>query len=295
MPDILWFPHFVISNVIPGMAEKGSSDHRPELCLIGGRFRWVPRWGWGDALIPRRTSASAVLDNTDGSNMTIGQYALKNGGPAPAVDLAEAIAVLSKQLADAGAAAVFVVRLPLLSEIERCYGPIAFNKVSVALSDAVQRYAEERFHSGEYLVAGDPRGEELILIMIRSRTNSAFYSADLPKISQSLMQYLEGQRSRIVYPYGPERADFSVGYGVAVHNPSLRADRRLLLALDSARADAELSVRIRNREIGRQFLGVVLDEQIRNVYQPIVNIQNNMVIGYEALARGPVGTEWQAP
>jgi EAL domain-containing protein (putative c-di-GMP-specific phosphodiesterase class I) len=98
-----------------------------------------------------------------------------------------------------------------------------------------------------------------------------------------------------VYPYGAERASFSVGHGVAIHNPSMRPERQLLLALDSAREDADLSARMRKREIGHQFLGMVLDEQIRCVYQPIVDIHSLMVIGYEALARGPHGTEWQSP
>jgi EAL domain-containing protein (putative c-di-GMP-specific phosphodiesterase class I) len=68
-----------------------------------------------------------------------------------------------------------------------------------------------------------------------------------------------------------------------------------MVALDNARQDAELAARLRKREIGQQFLGIVLDEQVYAVYQPIVAIQNGQVFGYEALARGPRGTDWQSP
>ncbi len=225
--------------------------------------------------------------------MTIRQYALRNAGHASAPDLADAIPFLSEQLAPAGAAAVFVVRLPLLGEIEREYGHVAFEKVAKALSAVVERYAAERFQPGEYMVAGVPQGGEVVVVATRPRAKSAFSA--LPKISQDLMQYLEGQRSRITHPYGAERASFAVGFGIAIHNPSLRADRRLLLALESAREDAELNARMRKRETGLQFLGVVLDEEIRCVYQPILSLSNGTVIGYEALARGPQGSEWQSP
>ncbi len=227
--------------------------------------------------------------------MTTLQFALNNERSASTTYLIDAIRVLTEPFAAAGAAALFVVRLPALSDIERGYGPEAFDKVAAALFDAVQRYAIEHFTADEHLVARAPRGEEVVIIVVRPRAKSGFYSHELPQISRSLAQYVEGQSSRIIYPYGTHLADFFIGHAVTIHNPSLRSDRQLLVALDHARQDAELSARLRKREIGQQFLGIVLDEQIHALYQPIITIKNRRVFGYEALARGPEGTDWQSP
>ncbi len=211
------------------------------------------------------------------------------------LELTDAIEKLAGQLASAGAAAVFVVQTPLLAEIESAYGPAAFERVARALSEAVQRYASEHFRPDEHLVARASRFEEVVVLVTRSRAMSTFYSEELPSLTQKLGQTLEGQKSRIVYPYGGERSGFSVGYGVAIHNPGLRPDRQLFLAVDGAREDADLSSRLKKREVSRQFLAVVLDQRIRCMYQPVVSIQTGKVIGYEALARGPDGTEWRSP
>jgi EAL domain-containing protein (putative c-di-GMP-specific phosphodiesterase class I) len=43
-------------------------------------------------------------------------------------------------------------------------------------------------------------------------------------------------------------------------------------------------------------LGAILDERaIRSVYQPIVAIDSGETIGYEALARGPIGSSLERP
>jgi EAL domain-containing protein (putative c-di-GMP-specific phosphodiesterase class I) len=221
--------------------------------------------------------------------------ALQNGLAPPATALADALEMLGETFHSAGAAAVMVVQLPFLGEIERCYGPAAFDKATQSLRNTVVRHLDNHFRSEEYVAATAPRAEEVVVLVPRPRSQSSFYNNELPKLTYALAQHLETQKNRIVYPYGAERAYFLVGHGVAIHNPSLRPDRQLLLALESAREDAELTARLRKRETARQLLGIVLQEQIRCVYQPVVGIQDGKVFGYEALVRGPQGTEWQSP
>ena len=42
-------------------------------------------------------------------------------------------------------------------------------------------------------------------------------------------------------------------------------------------------------------LGPVDELDLRPVFQPIVDLRDGAVVGYEALARGPVGTAWENP
>jgi EAL domain-containing protein (putative c-di-GMP-specific phosphodiesterase class I) len=223
------------------------------------------------------------------------QFALHNGRWSTAADLADAVRALEKPFAAAGAAAVFVIRMPLLADIERSYGQVAFDKVTCALFGAVQQFAGNHFSADEYVVASTSQSEEVVIIVIRSRAKSGFYSHELPRIARNLSEHIDGQSNRIVYPYGADLAGFFVGHAVTIHNPSLRGDRQLLGALENARMDAELCARLRKREIGQLFLGLVLDEQVHCLYQPIVAIRSGRVFGYEALVRGPRSTNWQSP
>jgi EAL domain-containing protein (putative c-di-GMP-specific phosphodiesterase class I) len=247
----------------------------------------------------RRSRASGnfvtTVNFSGGPDMATVQFALHDGRWSTATDFADAVHTLAEPFAAAGAAAMFVVRMPLLADIERSYGPVAFDKVTCALFGAVQQFAGSHFSADEYVVASTSRSEEVVIIVIRSRAKSGFYSHELPRITHNLSEYIEGQSNRIVYPYGVDLAGFFIGHAVSIHNPSLRGDRQLLCALENARMDAELCAQLRKREIGQLFLGLVLDEQVHCLYQPIVAIRSGRIYGYEALVRGPRSTNWQSP
>jgi EAL domain-containing protein (putative c-di-GMP-specific phosphodiesterase class I) len=43
------------------------------------------------------------------------------------------------------------------------------------------------------------------------------------------------------------------------------------------------------------IIGILADKNITTVFQPIFNIQREIVVGYEALTRGPIGSELYSP
>ncbi|MEN8182875.1 MAG: EAL domain-containing protein, partial [Myxococcota bacterium] len=45
----------------------------------------------------------------------------------------------------------------------------------------------------------------------------------------------------------------------------------------------------------KRFLSLVLGGEVTSVYEPIVDVASRTVFGYEALARGPAGTEFHSP
>jgi EAL domain-containing protein (putative c-di-GMP-specific phosphodiesterase class I) len=49
---------------------------------------------------------------------------------------------------------------------------------------------------------------------------------------------------------------------------------------------------MRNKE---KLQELIIKESIRTVFQPIVHLEKNEIIGYEALSRGPVGTDYENP
>ncbi len=49
---------------------------------------------------------------------------------------------------------------------------------------------------------------------------------------------------------------------------------------------------MRNKE---KLQELILKESIRTVFHPIVDLVKNEILGYEALTRGPAGTEYENP
>jgi EAL domain-containing protein (putative c-di-GMP-specific phosphodiesterase class I) len=86
-----------------------------------------------------------------------------------------------------------------------------------------------------------------------------------------------------------------VGSGAALRNPTIGAESQIRSALEEARNDADLKARLELRQRRKRLFELVIDGQVRSVYEPIVEVETRTVFGYEALARGPEGTELYTP
>ena len=71
--------------------------------------------------------------------------------------------------------------------------------------------------------------------------------------------------------------------------------RYLCASATRARDDVALNTRISERKLRRRFHELLLDRRVHSVYEPIVEVDTNVVYAYEALARGPEGSEFHAP
>ncbi len=87
----------------------------------------------------------------------------------------------------------------------------------------------------------------------------------------------------------------SVGYGVARYHPQIRFERLISRMCKEALLAAEVrDQRVRKSQIER--LRQILERnEIRAVYQPIIRLDDRDVVGYEGLARGPKGTDFELP
>jgi EAL domain-containing protein (putative c-di-GMP-specific phosphodiesterase class I) len=86
---------------------------------------------------------------------------------------------------------------------------------------------------------------------------------------------------------------FDMGYALMYRDPMLRAERSIHRALDEAMF---MALRQRTRDEDRRALG--LDEilaagQIHTLYQPILDLRTDQVVGHEIFTHGPLGTPFE--
>jgi EAL domain-containing protein (putative c-di-GMP-specific phosphodiesterase class I) len=106
---------------------------------------------------------------------------------------------------------------------------------------------------------------------------------------------LAARGNRAGYPYTRHLPPFHVGAGTALRNPTIRPELQIRRALEEARDHIQLVARLESRKRRKQIFELVLERQIYSVYEPIVEVSSRTVFGYEALARGPDGTELHSP
>jgi EAL domain-containing protein (putative c-di-GMP-specific phosphodiesterase class I) len=192
-----------------------------------------------------------------------------------------------------GALGLVVLDGSSLLLIERVYGAAAFRRALGALVERVRRFASEA--RADFRVTADRMAEEQVLLFLcKPRSDVGFYSEVLPSLADELRTFVGQTLHRIVYPY-LATAELPVGHATGLYRPYQRPEVQVHNLIRAGQATARYqSDRIR-RERAEQLQRIVLSESLTTVYEPIVRLSDRRVLGYEALARGPLGSGLERP
>lgn len=215
--------------------------------------------------------------------------------PAAIPEFAQCFDVFETRFERYGAFGLLVLQFPDLAELEREYGGTARRQVLQRLGELARRQGAKGLGQDDLVVAGEPGCDEILVLVFREPRDGRFYREDLPAFEQSFCQEVGRVGAPLLEPYGSRAVQVVGGTAAALRNPKFGTDTQFRSTLEEARDDADWHARGRARNRRRRILDVVLDRQIRSVYEPIVAVETKTVHGYEALARGPAGSELHLP
>jgi EAL domain-containing protein (putative c-di-GMP-specific phosphodiesterase class I) len=182
-----------------------------------------------------------------------------------------------------------------VARIEDSHGHAARASILQQLGALVAGVARQVFGEEAIVVTGETGRLEVVVLTFREGRDGRFYRDDLPNLVRAIDHALEKRGHRLVYPYARKAPVLGVGFAALVRNPFLGPDTQIRAAIEDAREDAQLKRQAAVRAQRHAFLSVLLAGRVTSVYEPIVDVATKTVFGYEALARGPVGTELHAP
>jgi len=199
-----------------------------------------------------------------------------------------------ERLESLGALGLVLVDATALERIERSYGVKAHRRASQDLALLVHDVCEVCLETG-FAVVAEPGSDEVLVFVYRPRSDERFYREELPSMGTGIGESLVRNIARICYPYQRDPVHLPVGHAFAIHNPTERTGKQIKRMREQAREEAALNARIHDRKLREQFHQVILSENLASVYEPIVDARTRQVMGYEALIRGPAGTELETP
>jgi EAL domain-containing protein (putative c-di-GMP-specific phosphodiesterase class I) len=190
---------------------------------------------------------------------------------------------------------VLLVDASGLAPIEPQYGGEALHHALGNLGDMIQGLVGDRLAVNDAVVVGEIGREEIAVFLFRGLDEVDFFKRDLDEIRRDVSKGLVERGSRAGYPYTRHLPPFHVGSGIVLRNPTIRPELQVRRALEDAREHIDLVARLESRRRRKQMIELVLQRQIYSVYEPIVEVSSRTVFGYEALARGPDGSELHSP
>jgi EAL domain-containing protein (putative c-di-GMP-specific phosphodiesterase class I) len=182
-----------------------------------------------------------------------------------------------------------------VTSIEKFYGKKNYGDVMRGIHQVLVQMKGNEIRRDDIIVSNARGNDELIIFLNRKREERDFCSSDLELLCERVTRYLNDKIFPITFPYLRGQPKIAVGHAVIIHNPLMREERLINRLMDDARQMAEyqkLKRLMRNKE---KLQELIIKESIRTVFQPIVHLEKNEIIGYEALSRGPVGTDYENP
>jgi EAL domain-containing protein (putative c-di-GMP-specific phosphodiesterase class I) len=101
--------------------------------------------------------------------------------------------------------------------------------------------------------------------------------------------------ARLTLAFSRERTAVHVGYAFVIFSPLANPVRQLQRLIDEARQSAAFRRALRENKQREDLIEIIHNRRIWTAFQPIVEIQARRVMGHEALARGPRGTDLEPP
>jgi EAL domain-containing protein (putative c-di-GMP-specific phosphodiesterase class I) len=181
------------------------------------------------------------------------------------------------------------------SDVERAYGGAARHEAMLSLKVVVEQLIGDRLGISDRILSGEIGRNEILILLFRDLKETGFYSRELHDLHGALTQGLKTRENRIGYPYLSSPPKFAIGSAASLRNPTIAAESQIRFAVEQARSDAALNEQIAARRGRQQLFELVLEERVRSVYEPIVDVATRTVFGYEALARGPEGSDLHSP
>ncbi len=228
-----------------------------------------------------------------GSETIVGDLAGPGGPALPS--FGERLVRIGQSFSEAGALGLVLVDASPIAHIERLYGGSALRRALGALGGLITEIAGDRIGIDDLIVLGETGRSEIVVALFRDPSEPDFYRHELPALGRLLSEGIAQRGNRVGYPYLRTLPPMQIGTGAALRNPPIGADTQILSALEEARGEAELHARLASRSRRQRLFELVIEGRVRSVYEPIVEVDTRTVFGYEALARGPEGTELHSP
>jgi EAL domain-containing protein (putative c-di-GMP-specific phosphodiesterase class I) len=205
--------------------------------------------------------------------------------------LAEIEAILS----ETGNLSVLLIDLAPISQVERDYGTEAFTKVLSSATELVRQLRGTVVRS-EDILATTEKGDDAIVIFLSPRRSVELARiSEIQNIAKRIEIHLHKKLARRASPFVRQPSKVTVGYAFSLKNPLIQPARLVARLVQDARDCVRFQRLKRQFENRLQLQEILINEEVRTFFQPIVDIRDETILGYEALSRGPKDSPLQSP
>ncbi len=198
-------------------------------------------------------------------------------------------------LEERGEVSLLAVNVVRYSKIEEIYGWKVFDEVMREVAESLERIAGSALRDSDIIAELMIAGNSFVVVLSPPRDTESMNAADLVKITGRVEQSIREDLAGMIDPALFSKFGCYAGAATIMSDPNVRLERLVHDGLERALANSDSREAVDAGERTARLKAIIDNEDVRTVVQPIVDLVEKRVIGYEALTRGPEGSEFERP
>jgi len=190
---------------------------------------------------------------------------------------------------------VIVVEFPAFGAMEQVYGWEVGDRFLTGVAAQLKSLKGRIYPESTLVSLEGVYGNAFTLFLKEGPGGREVGVPDLADSCVALSVHLENRMAEAAWAPTPPAIDCSIGYSMVCPNPAARFERMVHQGIREARG---MTLRDADRLQGRRAaeLRTIMSEGLLTThYQPIVDMDLDAIMGYEALTRGPENTAFEVP
>ena len=202
---------------------------------------------------------------------------------------------IQKRLADNGALALLRVDAGHWERIEKGFGKRIYRHVMDVLQQNLLAMRGQAFRKEDILTVDQVDGNQFFVFLSKKRNEKNVFSPNLEALGERITKIINERVFKEVFPYLKSSPNITVGHSIVIHNPLVPGEQLIQRLMEDSKRIARFQKEKRDIKNKTKLQQLILKEDINIVFQLILDLKNNQVMGYEALTRGPEGTDYENP
>lgn len=189
---------------------------------------------------------------------------------------------------------IMYINIVRFSRIEEIYGYEAFDQIMCLIGDHLKNMKGKELRSDDSLAYLSISGNAFVIVLSPPRDEKVLRIKDLEavktKIERSINHRLKKELDASLF----QKFGCYIGFSLIRKRPNVRLERLVYGALEDALRFAHFVEERDDIRKLNELVEIIHHGEITTVFQPVVDLKSNQIIGYEAFTRGPIG-EFELP
>lgn len=178
-------------------------------------------------------------------------------------------------------------------KVEELHGPRVAGRVLKRMNELLNNKASEMIPNDEEILVVDKLlGDEFIVLY---SSNGLLSYEELQNISVSWRIAFRESLNKSIYGETGSTVDIHVGSSAMYPQGEETIESKLYIALREAQKNARGRMDPKNARLLDEFKKIIDNDEFSIHYQPIVSLATGLVLGWEALTRGPGNSHFMSP